>query len=521
MFSLNNDPTKAVSELIFSLTPKQRFALNTPANEVLYGGAVGGGKSFLLRIASIIWASTIPNLQVYLLRRLYPDLIGTHMEGVHGYKALLQSWQKAGLVELVAHEIRFLFNGSKIYLRHCKDEDDKYSFLSTDIHVLLIDELTTFSSSIYKFLRSRVRATGLNLPKKFLLPKKLWTIPDKEEYFFPRILTASNPCGIGHAFAKKLFLDNHEESQMWRTTEDEGGMLRQFIRATTSDNPYLLRDDPGYVNRIKGLGSPSLVHAYLNGDWNQIQGAFLPELGLKHQIHPITIKRHWTKIRAFDWGYATPFSVVWIAIASEDTEAQTILGDKFTIPRGAAVVYRTWLGEKDINVGLRLTEREIAKGILEREKEDENISFGVADTQIFESDTGPSRAEIFASSGVYFFKADKRRVNGWQELRARLVGDNDIPMLYIFKSCVRLIENLSSLQHQEKDPEDCFGEGDHDCDALRYGLMTRPTTAKEDIIDPAPWNKPIKVEDPTLDELWEIHAQTRKKHDFFTGLSKL
>ena len=42
------------------LHPKQGEALNSPATEILYGGAAGGGKSHLMRIALIIWCAAIP-----------------------------------------------------------------------------------------------------------------------------------------------------------------------------------------------------------------------------------------------------------------------------------------------------------------------------------------------------------------------------------------------------------------------------------------------------------------------------
>ena len=59
--------------------------------------------------------------------------------------------------------IRF-WNGSKIYLCHCKDEKDRYKYLGAEIHLLLIDELTTFSDTIYRFLRSRLRMVGIKMP---------------------------------------------------------------------------------------------------------------------------------------------------------------------------------------------------------------------------------------------------------------------------------------------------------------------------------------------------------------------
>ena len=46
----------------------------------------------------------------------------------------------AGLVTMVGDEIRF-WNGSKIYLCHCKDEKDRFKYLGAEIHLLLIDQV--------------------------------------------------------------------------------------------------------------------------------------------------------------------------------------------------------------------------------------------------------------------------------------------------------------------------------------------------------------------------------------------
>jgi hypothetical protein len=71
-----------------------------------------------------------------------------------------------GFVTIVEDEVRF-WNGSKIYLCHCKDPKDVYKYQGAEIHVLLIDELTHFLEPIYRFLRSRVRMVGLEIPENF------------------------------------------------------------------------------------------------------------------------------------------------------------------------------------------------------------------------------------------------------------------------------------------------------------------------------------------------------------------
>jgi hypothetical protein len=63
-----------------------------PFSPAQYGGAAGGGKSHLMRIAAIIWCAMIGGLQVYLFRRIRDDLVKNHMEGPKGFRALLAPW---------------------------------------------------------------------------------------------------------------------------------------------------------------------------------------------------------------------------------------------------------------------------------------------------------------------------------------------------------------------------------------------------------------------------------------------
>ncbi len=113
-----------------------------------------------MRVAAVIWCTMIFGLQVYFFRRLRDDLIKNHMEGPNGFRAMLAGWERCGFVRIIEDEIRF-WNGSKIYLCHCKDEKHRFKYQGADIHVLLIDELTHFTEVIYRFLRNRVRMVGI------------------------------------------------------------------------------------------------------------------------------------------------------------------------------------------------------------------------------------------------------------------------------------------------------------------------------------------------------------------------
>jgi hypothetical protein len=480
--------TQADATIDVNLHPKQMTALQSDATEILYGGAAGGGKSHLMRTASVIWCSEIPGLQVYLFRRIRDDLIKNHMEGPKGFRAMLAGWVACGFVTIVEDEIRF-WNGSKIYLCHCKDEKDRFKYQGAEIHLLLVDELTHFTDKIYRFLRNRVRMTGITLPEKY-------------KGKFPRIISGANPGGIGHQFVKTTFIDGRRPLTVYKAANTEGGMLRQFIPARLEDNPTMMLDDPGYDARLQGLGSESLVRAMRDGDWDTVDGAFFDNFRAdRHVLRPFEIPQHWLRFRAGDWGSAKPFSFGWYAVASDDF----IAGPGIVIPRGALVRYREWYGIKEDaegrfepDKGLKLTADKVGATVRVMDGPDP-IAYGVLDPSAFAQDGGPSIAEMMqrgtpSQKGSTFRPADNKRVTargamgGWDQMRGRLDGDDDgRPMLFFFSTCVHAIRTIPALQHDEDRPEDLNTHmEDHPADEVRYACMSRPWIKPERERRPAP-----------------------------------
>jgi hypothetical protein len=138
------------------------------------------------------------------------------------------------------------------------------------------------------------------------------------------------------------------------------------------------------------------------------------------------------------------------------------------------------------NVGLRMTAEQVAAGIKQREAGDlpgDQRMLGVADPAIFAEDGGPSIAHRMQACGVLWRPADNKRVpghgalGGWDQVRARLIGEDDRPMLYVFSTCPDLIRTLPAMQHDDRRAEDVDTDGeDHAADELRYACMSRPYT---------------------------------------------
>jgi len=451
-------------EINVQLHEKQTLAYQSKATEILYGGAAGGGKSHVMRIAAIIWCSMIAGLQVYLFRRVTKDLVKNHIEGPQGFRRLLSPWVIYGFVQIVDKEIRF-WNGSKIYLCHCEHEKNMYDYDGAEIHLLLMDELTHFTEKIFRFLRGRVRAVGL--------PE----LPDNLKGLFPRIICGTNPGNIGHLWVKKTFIDNCQPYEIRQMDDEEGGMLRQFIPALLEDNPSMLKDDPTYEAKLKGLGSKALVEAKRYGNWDVVEGAYFDNWSPANIIKPFSVPADWTRFRSFDWGSAKPFSVGWYAVSP----GYNVDGCQF-LPKGAMIKYREWYGckPKKEDTGLKMTVEQVGAGIIERDGNDK-IAYSVADPAIFAKDGGPSMASRFKTKKVFFRRAKNKRTSteavrgGWDQMRDRLDGMDGKPMLYFFNTCFDSIRTIPALQHDPNIPEDLDTTmEDHAADECRYSCMSNP-----------------------------------------------
>lgn len=297
-----------------------------------------------------------------------------------------------------------------------------------------------------------------------------------------------NPGGPGHQWVKARYID--PAPQGWKIiktefenpwTHDKIVRERVYIPGRITDHNLLGAE---YIANLQMSGSPMLVKAWLEGDWSVIAGAFFPEFSLdRHVVEPRKLPAHWMRFRACDWGSAKPFSVGWYAVSE---------GDVPEFPRGALVRYREWYGmRKDQpNEGVQLTAEQVGVGVLERD--DEGVEFkyphSVIDPSAFAQNGGPSIAErMFRATDkrVAWREADNKRVagvgaiGGWDQLRARLVGEEGRPMLYFFSTCVHAIRTLPMLQHDESKAEDVDSDGeDHAPDEIRYACMSRPYLQK-------------------------------------------
>lgn len=313
-----------------------------------------------------------------------------------------------------------------------------------------------------------------------------------------QMVVTANPGGAGQHWLRARY-ELHpfpRGPRMLTRTLPDGSLHRvAVIPSRIGDNRILMRRDPGYVGRLHLVGGAELVRAWLEGDWTAIEGAFFDcWRENRNVIDPFTIPADWLRFRSADWGSASPFSVGWWAVVGDDyriAERSTVSGEPSAryeglLPRGALVRYREWYGASAPNVGLKLTAEKVGEGIAEREANDPKLSFGVLDPSAFKEDGGPSIGErinnvLFARRMIGFHGADNTRISkrgamgGWDQMRDRVIGTKQGPMLVMFSTCTDSIRTVPVLQHDPNRAEDLdTNSEDHAADDCRYGCMSRP-----------------------------------------------
>lgn len=437
-------------ELDYRPTPKQRLFHASRANEVLYGGAAGGGKSYAICWDALLRCMMYPGTDAYLFRRTYPELEQTLIKTMRAIvpKAL-------GRYVSSTHRLT-LVNGSTLNFCHLTDEATVYNYQGAEIHWLYFDELTHFTKPMYDYIKSRLRA-------------------NRRLGITPCVRCASNPGGAGHSWVKAYFVDStgvgRHESRM---PAGEGAeRLVAYIPATVEDNPHITRD---YVAEL--MQKPDkLRDALLYGRWDAFEGQAFPEFtddpahhadGLwTHVIEPFDIPLNWPRYVSFDHGYSRPFSFgVWAVD-----------------PDGRAYRYKELYGcvPGEPNRGVKCAPGEIARmlgELMEPEFREGLRVTGIADPAIWDRSRGMSVEEQIrrVSSGVLFRRGDNTRLPGKMQLHERLKFDaQGRPMLYVFDRCRDFIRTIPALAYDARRVEDIDTNGeDHIYDETRYFLMSRP-----------------------------------------------
>lgn len=417
------------------------------AEETVYGGAKGGGKSCALVMEALAYSLEHPGATLYLFRETYDDLEAN----------LVHEWRTKVPETLYtyngAKHLAQLINGSRVFFRYISNDGDADRYQGRSMDWIGVDELTKHSQYAVQVLLSCLRS-----PKGFP----------------PRFRGTCNPGGKGHEWVKRRYIEGTEHGRIQYQDEATGNRIA-FIPAQVYDNDVLMANDPAYIKRLENLPEAQ-KKAFLYGDWDIFEGQFFAEFRRElHVVEPFPIPEWWRRYYVMDYGLDM-LAGYWIA----------------TDPQGRAVVYREIYEGKDRidaqgNPGKGLIVSEAAALIKEAGASDKvDCYYGPPDLWNRQKDTGKSIAELFADNGVPLVQTRNDRVSGWMDLREWLAPCRDetgqvTARLRIFSTCRNLIRCLPALQYSERDPDDAATEPHevtHAPDAIRYFVAGRPLPAQ-------------------------------------------
>lgn len=208
------------------------FMLLDDFEEVMFGGSVGGGKTYALLMAALQYAD-VPGYAAVIFRRTYPQLA-----------------QSGGLIER-AHEMlsgtdarwieskrRYEFpSTASLIFRDMESREDYRQYSGSEFQFVGLDQADEFELRQYLFMFSRLRR--------------------REGSMTPiRMRSTANPGHpVGHEWIKTRFID----SQPCR---------RIFIPSRLDDNPHL--DRASYLRTLAHL-DPITRRQLVEGDWTARQ----------------------------------------------------------------------------------------------------------------------------------------------------------------------------------------------------------------------------------------------------------
>ena len=427
--------------------PQEEF-LSASERDVLYGGAAGGGKSFAL-LADPLRYCTNPNHRGLLLRRTLDELTELIDKSRQLYP---KAFPGAKFRE--SKSTWHFPSGATIWFTYLDKDKDVTRFQGQAFNWIGIDEITQYPTPyVWDYLRSRLRSTD----------------PELQQNLYMRC--TANPGGIGGWWIKKMYIDIGEHNKPFPASDVETGkpflwpqghekegeplFYRRFIPARLTDNPFLMADGQ-YEAMLRSL--PEIERKrLLDGDWDVADGAAFPEFSrAKHVVEAFDLPTNWPRIRAADYGYASPSCVLWGAIDWDNN----------------IWIYRELYVKQ-------LTAEQLADKILEAEQLDPLPHYTVLDSSCWnKTGFGPSIAETMMRCGVRWTPSDRNRIQGKMEIHRRLADDprTNEPRLRVFSNCSNTVKQLAAIPLSKTNSEDVDTKAeDHAYDALRYMLMTRMT----------------------------------------------
>lgn len=397
------------------------------ANEIGYGGALGGGKThgFFAQIA-IDDSQRFPNLKTLFLRK-----VGKYA------KESLEDLRRS-VLHSVKHEFKnnviHYPNQSRIIIGAYQYEKDIDNYLSLEYDIILIEQAEQISGKKIDLIATRNRSS---------------------KGFRPRRYYSFNPGGLAHSYLKTKFIEPFRKENETKT---------KFIFANFQDNAFLNNEYHETLDTLTGWQKA----AWRDGDWDILAGQFFSNFRYEtHVVKPFQIPSHWQVWAALDYGFNHP--TVCLLFAKNDGIIYVIAeyGErKKLVPSHAEAIKQMF-------------RRNLGDDFMSR------LNSFVAGQDAFAqrgNESGKTIADQYKDFGINLTPANTDRISGAGQILG-LLGDTENgipPKMFIFDTCPRLIEQLPMMQHDPNRPEDVLktdidddgNGGDDYYDTNRYGVMT-------------------------------------------------
>lgn len=305
----------------------QREFYESDCEEILYGGAAGGGKSMSAVALPMPWIKN-RDLRVLVLRRRSVDLDDLIDKAKKIYRdgdlASPRPYCAAApgtiFVASPAHTASFP-SGGRVRFDHCQNIDDWEKYQGQEYSIIVFEELTQFLEKQYLEVKSRLRSSSPGLPRKVRATTnpggrgaewvfKRWrfwldpeaVIPGRE----PRFAADGKRLPPAHPGEILWIRRASDGSDIVSDAEDKNASSRTFIPARLRDNPSLLATDPNYAVRLRD-NDPIRARQLEEGDW-----LAKPAAGLY-------FKREWVGEELVDAPTDTIWVRAWDLAATEPT----------------------------------------------------------------------------------------------------------------------------------------------------------------------------------------------------------
>ena len=430
------------------LGPQEKAIRAAFIEELFFGGARGGGKpSFLMGDFAADVQENGSAWRGIVFRRTYPELDEVVEEGKRVlYKAFPGTEYKVGV-----HEFRIPHATGDVVLRlrHMENVGDADHYMGHQYTWISFDELPNWPSlEAYKKLKACLRSTA--------------GVPNM------RIRSTGNPGGVGHQAVKEYFIDPAPEGEVV-IQDDQSINPRMFIKSLVTDNRILLAADPGYIDRLKGVGDEHLVKAWLEGDWDSFVGQYFTSWSNECVIPSFPVPDSWPLFGGLDYGEASPTSFGLYTIDFDGNIYR--IGEYYQA--GAAASTHAYEIDKMIQsnpfTGGRPPSQIYADPSM------------WAKRRLTEAVTH-SPYDIFSEQGLHLTKGNNDRITGWRVINDALTKKK----FYVFGGWNdNLTRTLPALPRSTSNPEDVDTHSDdHAADELRYAMMHiyRPSLPKHDAV---------------------------------------